>query len=67
MDPNATLREALYGLEILGSKLDDRDIRAQAATALEDLAEWLRKGGFVPTVTHKAQLENGSKVFLVKV
>ena len=43
MDPNATL------LEILECFRDgDSD---EALYLLEDLEEWLRKGGFAPTVT----------------
>lgn len=42
MDPTACLARILRALE--------SDDRAEACEALEDLATWLKRGGFMPSV-----------------
>ncbi len=51
MDPQETLLQALRSLARLEKDPGDTQERHAAADALEALAEWLRKGGFPPSVS----------------
>lgn len=57
MDPNETLVDALLALlDVIDGERpanDSQDDKDAAADKLEDLAEWLRKGGFGPMISHK--------------
>lgn len=62
MDPNACLRNILDLLgEIYDNESDegatlDRDRREEASQALQDLAEWLDKGGFAPRAGYETSM-----------
>ncbi len=50
MDPNATWRMIVDGLQALAQSPDDPDLRDEAVEALRVLATWLARGGFPPAL-----------------
>ena len=51
MDPTTTLSDLLINLAALHDCPEEPSFRIDAAHQLQDLARWLRRGGFAPSVT----------------
>jgi hypothetical protein len=51
MDPDALWQMILENLRILNEDPQNRDERENVVSNLQDLIEWLRRGGFPPTIT----------------
>jgi hypothetical protein len=50
MDPDATWRLIVETIRQIADNPNDRELRIVAASLLQALAAWLRRGGFPPTV-----------------
>jgi hypothetical protein len=50
VDPNATWRLIIEGLRQIADDPNDRKQRIVVASLLRDLADWLERGGFPPSV-----------------
>jgi hypothetical protein len=50
MDPNATWQMLCEYLRALHEHPDDEESRANAVELLQALTDWLRRGGFPPTL-----------------
>jgi hypothetical protein len=50
MDPDALWQMILENLRILNEDPQNRDERDNVVSNLQDLIDWLRKGGYPPTI-----------------
>jgi hypothetical protein len=50
MDPNATWQMLCEHVQALCQNPDDEELRANVIELLQALTDWLRRGGFPPTI-----------------
>ena len=50
MDPQETWHQLCEALLALGDDPTDEEVRKDVAYLLEDLARWIRQGGFPPSI-----------------